>query len=57
LSGVALAGVQAYERMNVADALQTKYYEDGDAIINQVSIPGGPQKWHSFFVCLNFIKY
>jgi len=23
--------------MNVADALQTKYYEDGEAIIKQVS--------------------
>jgi len=30
--------VQTYERMNVADALQTRYYEDGEAIINQVSI-------------------
>ena len=29
--------VQTYERMNVADALQTKYYDDGEAIINQVS--------------------
>jgi len=28
--------VQPYERMNVADALQTRYYEDGEAIISQV---------------------
>ena len=31
-----MTDVQAYERMNVADALQTKYYED-EAIINQVA--------------------
>ena len=31
---------QLYERMNVADALVSRTYEDGDQIIKQVSFKG-----------------
>jgi len=38
--------------MNVADALQTKYYEDGEVIINQVSTFTYHSQTHSLFTVI-----